>query len=169
MKRHGMGFAIFISIFFLIGFGLLGWGLYSFYRGRQALAWPTTEGRVLDCRVQENPDSDGTTWQVKVRYSYVVDGRVFEGNRVGFGYNGSSTQEEHQGIYEKLQEASRVIVRYEPGNPSNAVLAAGFNRSTFLTLAFAITWLLFTTGFTVLWTSSSGRDARILDHIQIVK
>jgi hypothetical protein len=169
MKRHGMGFTIFISLFFLIGFGLLGWGLYSFYRGRQALTWPTTEGRILECRVQENSDSESTTWQVKVRYSYMVGGREFEGNRVGFGYGGSSTHEEHQGIYEKLQQASRVIVRFEPGNPANSVLAAGFNRSTFLALAFAVTWILFTTGFTVLWTTSSGRDTRILEHIQIVK
>ncbi len=169
MKRAGMGFIIFISIFFLVGLGLLGYGLYSFYRGRQALSWPTAEGQLLECRLQENPDSDGTTWEVKVRYSYSVAGREFEGKRVAFGYSGSSTHEEHQGIYDKLHQASRVLVRYESGNPSNSVLAAGFNRSTFVLLVFAATWLLFTTGFTVLWSSTSGRDTRILEEIQVVK
>jgi hypothetical protein len=169
MKPHGMGFTIFISIFFLVGFGLLGYGVHSFYRGRQALSWPTVEGRLLECRLHENPDSDGTTWEVKVRYSYSVAGGEFEGKRVAFGYSGSSTHEEHQGIYEKLKSASRVMVRYQPSNPGSSVLAAGFNRSTFLILAFAVTWLLFTTGFTVLATSSSGRDTRILEQIQIVK
>lgn len=169
MRRQGMGFAIFISIFFAVGFGLLGYGVHSFYRGRQALSWPTVEGRFLECRLQENPDSESTTWEVKVRYGYSVAGREFEGNRVAFGYNGSSTHEEHQEIYEKLQSGSRVLVHYQPSNPSDSVLAAGFNRSTFLTLAFAVTWLLFTTGFTVLWTTSSGRDTRILEQIEIVK
>jgi hypothetical protein len=169
MKRHGMGFTIFISIFFAVGLGLLGYGVHSFYRGRQALAWPAVEGRLLECRLQENPDSEGSTWEVKVRYSYSVAGREFEGKRVAFGYSGSSTHVEHQGIYEKLQSGSRVMVHYQPSNPSDSVLAAGFNRSTFMTLAFAVTWLLFTTGFTVLWATSSGRDARILEQIEIVR
>lgn len=169
MKSHSMGFTIFISIFFLVGFGLLGYGVHSFYRGWQALSWPAVEGRLLECRLQEDPGSEGTTWEVKVRYSYSVAGREFECKRVAFGYSGSSTHEEHKGIYEKLQSGSRVMVHYQPSNPSDSVLAAGFNRSTFLILAFAVTWLLFTTGFTVLWTTSSGRDARILERIEIVR
>ncbi len=164
-----MGFTIFISIFFLIGFGLLAWGLYSLCCGRQALTWPTTEGRILECNVNKNSDGESTTWQVKVRYSYVVDGREFEGSRVAFGYSGSTAYAEHQSIYEKLQQASRVIVRYKPGDPGNSVLAAGFNRATFLILAFAITWLLFTTGFTVLWTTASGQDTRILQRIEVLR
>jgi hypothetical protein len=174
MKPHGMGFTIFFSIFFSIGFGWLGYGVYSFYRGRQALSWPTVVGRLLECRLHENPGSDGAdsespTWEVKVRYSYAVAGREFEGKRVAFGYGGSSNQEEHQRIYEKLNSASQVMVRYQPSNPSSSLLAAGFNRSTFLIFAFAVTWLLFTTGLTVAWTTSSGRDARILERIEIVR
>ncbi len=169
MKRHDMGFVIFISIFFLVGFGLLGYGVHSFYRGRQALSWPAVEGRLLECRLHENRDSDGNTWEVKVRYCYTVAGREFEGTRVAFGYRGSSTQEEHEGIFAKLQLGSRVMVHYQPSDPGDSVLAAGFNRSTFLILAFAVTWLLFTTGFTVLWTTSSGQDTRILEQIEIVR
>lgn len=169
MKSHGMGFTIFISIFFSIGFGLLGYGVHSFHRGRQALSWPAVEGRLLECRLEENSDSEGATWEVQVRYSYSVADREFEGKRVAFGYSGSSTYEDHKGIYEKLQSGSRVMVHYKPSNPSDSVLAAGFNRSTFLILVFAVTWLLLTTGFTVLWTTSSGRDARILKGIEMVR
>lgn len=164
-----MGFTIFISIFFLVGFGLLGYGVHSLYRGRQALSWPVVEGRLVECRLQENSDSDSTTWAVKVRYSYSVTDREFEGDRLAFGYTGSSTHEEHQGILDKLQSGSRVMVHYLPSDPRNSVLAAGFNRSTFFILAFAVTWLLFTSGFTVLWITSSGRDSRILDQIQVVR
>jgi hypothetical protein len=169
MKALSMGFTLFISIFFLVGLGLLGGGLYSFYRGRQAASWPEVEGKLLECRVKEDSGGESTTWQVKVRYSYSVAGQEFEGKRVAFGYNGSSTYEEHQGIYDKLQQSSRVMVRYDPRNPDSSVLAAGFNRSTFMLLAFAVTWLLFTTGFTVLWTSALGKDTRILEQIHMVK
>ncbi len=164
-----MAFTVFISIFFLVGLGLLSHGVRAFYRGRQALSWPVVEGRLLECSLQENSDGESTTWEVQVRYSYSVEDREFEGKRVAFGYSGSSTREEHQGIYEKLQSGSGVMVRYQPDNPNDSVLAAGFNRSTFLILAFAVTWLLFTTGFTILWTTASGRDARILEQIEILE
>jgi hypothetical protein len=169
MKRHGIGFTIFISIFFVLGFGQLGDGVHSFYRGRQALSWPTVVGRLLECRLHENPDGDSTTWEVKVRYSYAVAGREFEGKRVAFGYSGSGNQKEEKEICEKLQSGSRVMVHYQPSDPRDSVLAAGFNRSTFMILAFAVTSLLFTTGCTVLAISSSGRDTRILEQIEIVR
>lgn len=169
MKLQVMGFTIFISLFFIVGFGLLGFGVNSLYRGRQALSWPSVEGRLLECRLHENSGSDSNTWEVKVRYSYSVAGQKLEGNRVAFGYSGSSTHEEHQGIYEKLTSGSGVMVHYKPDNPSDSVLAAGFNRSTLIILTFAITWLLFTTGFTFMWTASSGQDARILEQIEVIK
>jgi hypothetical protein len=164
-----VAFTLFISLFFLIGLGLLGWGLISLYRGRQALTWPTVEGRLSECRLQENSDSDGATWQVIVRYGYTVGGSDYEGDRVAFGYCGSSASAEHRAIHEKLQRASRVLVRYDPAHPANSVLAAGFNRSTFVILTFAATWLLFTTGFTMLWTASNGKDSRVLDQIRILE
>jgi hypothetical protein len=169
MKLHAMGSTIFISIFFLVGFAVLGHGVHSFFRGQQSLSWPTVEGRLLECRLQENADSDGSNWEVKVRYSYAVAGREFEGKRVAFGYGGDSTHEEHQVIYEKLQSGSRVMVHYNPSNPSDSVLAAGFNRSTLYTLAFAVIWLLLLT-LTVIGTALfSGPDARILEQIEIVR
>jgi len=60
MKARGMGFTIFISIFFLAGLGMLGAGLRSFYRGRQALSWPTTEGQILESSVQEDAGGEST-------------------------------------------------------------------------------------------------------------
>lgn len=168
-RMNRVGFTLFISVFFLIGFGLLGWGLTSLYRGRQALAWPTAEAGLSECRLQEHSDSDGTTWEVIVRYRYGVDGREYEGNRLAFGYAASSAGAEHRAIHEKLQRATRVQVRYDPGNPARSVLAAGFNRSTFTVLVFAVTWLLFTTGFTMLWTSSNGKDSRVLEQIRVLE
>jgi hypothetical protein len=168
-RMKHMGFIIFISLFFLVGLGLLGKGLYSYWQGRRALMWPTTEGRILECKVLENSDGEDSTWEVKALFSYAVDGREFQGNRIGFGYARSGAREEHQAIYDKLPQGSRVLVRYDPGDPNSSVLAAGFNRSIFLTLAFAVTWLLFITGFTVIWFSASGRDLRILEQIQVIK
>ena len=165
-----MFFALFISLFFLVGFGLLGWGLYSMYRGQQARSWPRVPGSIVDCQIKQNSDGEGgTTWHVEVRYKYQVAGKDFESDRVAFGYVGSSSYDEHRAIHEKLMQAKQVEVKHDPDDSAIAVLAAGVNRSTILILVFALTWLLFTTGFTVLWYYSQGRDNRILEQIRVLK
>lgn len=169
MKSHMTFFALFISIFFVVGFALLGYGIHSYHKGRVSRSWPQTVATINRCEIKEDSDSDGTTWKVEVGYSYSVAGSDYSGDRVAFGYSGSSTRAEHRAIYDKIHRAKSVYVRYDPENPASSVIAPGFNRSTFLALAFAITWLLFTTGFTVLWTSASGKDARILEQIHVVE
>ena len=161
-------FTLFISIFFAVGLWLLGYGISSYVKGKASLTWPQATAQISQCEVEEDSDSDGTTWKVEVSYEYSVGGQNYTGDKVAFGYSGSSTREEHEAIYDKLNNASSVSVRYHPEDPSKSVIAPGFNRSTFLVLAFATTWLLFVSGFTVLWVSSSGKDSRILQQIQVV-
>ena len=84
-----MGFYLFISIFFLVGFGLLGWGLYSLYKAKAAAGWAETRGSIKSCELVEDSSGDGTTWSVKVAFDYSVAGRSFSGNRLAFGYAGS--------------------------------------------------------------------------------
>lgn len=164
-----MFFSLFISIFFLVGFGLLGWGLYSLYKAKAAEGWAETRGLMKSCELIEDSSGDGTTWSVKVAYDYTVDGRSFSGNRVAFGYAGSSTRAEHEAINAKLSNASVVRVRYNPLRPEEAVLGTGVNRSNLVILIFAIVWLSFTTGFTVLWTMATGSDSKLTNSIQIIE
>ena len=95
----------------------------------------------MECRLEKEFD-EALTLEVKVRYGYSVEGRVYEGTRVAFGYCGSSLLEQHHKIYEKLWPGSPVKVYYNPSNPKDSVLLPGFNRSVFWTLAFAILFLL---------------------------
>ena len=161
-------FIVFISIFFLIGFGVFGWGLLSLYRGHSAKAWPTTRGEILESRIHESRDSDGSMWETKVKYRYVCNGREFEGTRITFGYSGSDEEEEHRRIHEKLPPGSGVRVWYQPNQPANAVLAVGFHRHTYVALLFGAVWLLFTAGFTALVASDSMSWGRIEAKIQPV-
>jgi hypothetical protein len=162
-------FVLFISIFFAVGFGLLGYSGYSWIRARQAQSWPGAAGDVRHCEMVTNGGSDGNTYVVKVRYAYRVDGRYYEGTRVAFGYAGSSTLHEHQAIESKLSKSRSVIVRYNPTDPSQSVLAAGINRSIQLMMVFAITWLLFVTGFTTLIVMSQRGSSSLADQISAVE
>ena len=169
MKAAGMGFWIFISIFFAIGFGLLGWGLFCLYKTKAAEGWSETRGAITACELGEDSGSESTTWHVKVAYNYVVAGRTYSGSRIAFGYAGSSIREEHEALHAKLRDASVVRVRYNPTKPEEAVLGTGLNRSNLILIVFATVWLMFTTGFTVLWTMSSGKDARLIHSIQVIE
>ena len=58
-------------------------------------------------------------------------------------------------------------MRYDPSDPSVSCLSFGLHRSIRVMLAFAVTWLLFVLGFTLLIWLSSGRDAVLLDNLSV--
>jgi Protein of unknown function (DUF3592) len=167
MKPMTTGFVLFISLFFIVGFAILGSGIHSLLRGRSAANWPVIEGILTECKWEEDNDSEGSTYKVAVNYSYRVNGTEYEGSRIAFGYSGSSARANQQKIYQKLKPAQKVQVRYNPEKPGEAVLAYGLNQSTLLMIVFGLTWLLFTTGFTVLWGLSSRGDGELLGRLVV--
>lgn len=160
---------LFLGLFFAIGFGIFGYGLYSWYSSEAVKAWPTTTGKIIACKLVESGDSDGTTYQAKVTYSYAVAGTVYQSDRVGFGYTGSSDYAEHRELADRLAAAQLVQVRYDPGNAARAALSYGLNRSTIFLLIFGATWLLFVSGLTALSLVSSFGNAKILSTIEIIR
>jgi hypothetical protein len=160
-------FIVFISVFYLVGFGILGYGVWSARRSTQAANWPTTPGTITQLSIQENSNADGSTCEVKVQYTYTVDGIAYEGSRLAFGYSGSSGKEAHDEIHRKLKEAKGVTVRYDPSDPSVSCLSFGLHRTIQIMLAFAVTWLAFVFGFTVLWWLFSCSDTVLLDNLLV--
>lgn len=160
-------FAIFIGVFYAIGFGMLGFGLWGAWRSTQAGMWPTAPATITRLEVREDRDSDGSTYEVKVAYTYKVDGLDYEGSRVAFGYGASSGRRAHHEIYQRLKDAKAVSVRYDPADPSVSCLSFGLHRSILFVLAFAVTWLLFMIGFTMLYWLSSRPDTVLLDNLSV--
>jgi hypothetical protein len=166
IPMKSMFFTIFISIFYAIGLGLLLYALWSAKRSNAAANWPTANGKITSCALSEKNDGDGgTTYEVKVQYDYSVDGRNFSGSRLAFGYAGTSGKNAHQQIYKALRSARTVAVRYDPTDPANSTLSFGIHRSIRFQFAFAITWLAFVVGFTVIWWVSSQGDNVLLRNM----
>jgi hypothetical protein len=166
--KSGMGCLIaFLSIFYLIGFFVLGCGVFNAWRSTLARTWPTTRGRVTELALKENSDSDRSTYAVQVRYAYTVDGVAYEGSRLAFGYGASSDRAAHDEIYQKLKGARSVSVRYDPANPVVSCLSFGLHRSIRSTFLFSIIWLGFTFGFTCLCWLCSGSDDVLLRNLSI--
>jgi hypothetical protein len=166
--RAGMWFfTAFISLFYLAGFGLLGYALWSMSRSTEAGTWPTAPGTIDACEMTTNPgDGDGgPTYQVQVKYTYNVNGKEYTGDTLAFGYTASSGQEVHEEILAELQQAKTVEVRYDPFDPQVSVLSYGVHRSIQFTLVFAVTWLLFVVGFTAIWWVASRSDTVLLENL----
>lgn len=165
--RAGMWFfTAFISLFYLIGLGMLGYGLWMMKRSLEVATWPITEGRIESCELKSNSDSDGdTTYEVQVNYTYRVSGQEYQNDRLAFGYSASSGEQAHREILTRLTNASVVRVHYDPVNPQTSVLSYGVHRSIQFILAFATTWLLFVVGFTVIWWLASRSDEVLLKHL----
>lgn len=153
--------AIILAILWLIGFGLLGFGLWSTVRSNRAASWPLAEGKLDKLSLEEKvkpPDrrsnQETIIYRVKVEYTYTVAGRVYHGSRLAFGYGGSNIKQPHEAIITKLKNANVVMVRYDPLDPSSSTLSCGVHQTAWSVLLFAVTWLVFMLGMTtVFWYS----------------
>jgi hypothetical protein len=152
-------FVPFISLFYAVGLGILGYALYAARRSAVAAGWPTTPGTVVRCSLADRSDGDGgTTYEVQVDYDYRVGARQLSGSRIAFGYAASSGWDAHNQIYQALRQAKAIRVRYDPADPAVSTLSFGLHRSIQFMFAFAITWLAFVVGFTVLWWVTAQPD-----------
>ena len=164
-----MGGSIFLTLFFgvflAVGFGLMGFGFHSMNMAKRAEHWPTTSGRIVWSDFDIDSDSDGTTYRTKVKYEYNADGRNLVGEKIAFGYAGSSSEQYHRDIYRALGLNRSLAVRYNPANPEQAVLSFGVNNSIRTILIFGIVWTTFTCGLIILFWLGSRRATTILDNM----
>ncbi len=135
---------VLISIFFLIF--IVGWSAFTFLidatfmhgaiRQTQALEYPSVEGKVIHCKVEERSDGDGTTSDVDILYSYEVQKELFTSNRVRF------LKLWGEGWVVRFVKAhpagSTVIVYYNPDDPEDAVLLPGVAGQELFAALFAI-------------------------------
>ncbi|MDJ1182757.1 DUF3592 domain-containing protein [Roseofilum casamattae] len=163
-----LALGLFLSIFYLVGFGVLWYSINSAQKSIQASQWPSTMGTLEKVSLHENLDDDSSTYEVRVEYRYSVMGQTYTSSRLAFGYTGSSGRKQHQEILKKLQNASVINVRYNPNNPATSVLSFGIHRSIKFLFAFAITWLSFVVGITLIIWIDSQSDRTLLDNIDII-
>lgn len=164
-RTSSIVFNAFFLLFLAIGLAMLGFAGRAWWKSTQVAQWPSVEGDLLQRSLDENSNSDGSTWKVKVRYAYTVAGRRYEADRLAFGYVGSSGQASHQAIYDKLVRGDRVRVRYNPEDPAEAALAHGLNKSTLTVAMFGLVWTGFTLGLMVLIHLGNAADTALIDRL----
>jgi hypothetical protein len=143
--------------------------VHALWNARQSLAaagWPTAPGRLLACSLEEHPDSEGqTTYAVTVAYTYTVNDVRYSGSRLAFGYTGTSNRAAQQQIFDRLQSARSIEVRYDPANPARSTLSHGLHRSLRYHLLAALFLVAFTIMMLLLWLGDHRLDETLLQNL----
>jgi len=169
--KNMTGFTIFISIFFIIGFAVLGSGIYTLIKSTQSKDWPTVPAFISKCDFHESSDDDGTSYRVSVRYDYEVQGTAYSGKRIAFGYAGSSNERKQREIYSKLKNSAQIEVKYNASNPAESTIVSGMDKPGLFIIIFGLTWLLFCTGFTYLSVVSQRTEGKnsLIENIRVIQ
>ena len=158
---------LFIALFLAIGFAILAFAARSYFLAQQAADWPTAPGRILSSDFEVDSDSDGTTYRVRVSYEYEAAGLTRQGDRIAFGYAGSSGEKFHRSVYKTLPAETRLAVRYDPNDPDRSVLSFGVNQSIIFMLIFGVIWTVFTLGFCALMFLDSVAPSTLVSNIVV--
>jgi len=114
----------------LVGFGLLGLGCYQYSAARKARSWPSTQGEVIESRIEQRRSSGGsrhstsTTYAAVILYEYEVDGKTYSCDRVAFGLSSRVSQgkDDARAVADRYPKGKAVSVYYDPENPESATL-----------------------------------------------
>ncbi len=139
-KKGGCGAAGFLLMFGLFWTAITGafdaFIGYNLWRQMQAESWPVTAGEVIRSEVKTSTDSDGTTYRAEVTFRYEVGGQRYEADTWRFGAWGSSDSSAARDVVQRFPAGAAVEVRYNPNDPSSAVLEVGVQGDDLFLLLF---------------------------------
>lgn len=148
---------IFGGGFTFLGLLFLVIGGFEFQQGLKTNDWPAAAGRLIASEVTDYPGTD-YEYTVSVRYSYEIDGREFEGDRLRFGnetHNSWALAKDEQLLYPPGKE---VQVYYDPKTPNRSVLIKGIGLSWMM---MALGLMALVIGLVVMFHMARARTAKI--------
>jgi len=103
----------------------------------RATSYASTDGRVLESRVDVSYDSDGDSYSAVIRYAYEVKGREYIGDRIRYGTK-SGGKRPSQAFVDHHPRGATVKVYYDPLKPAESVLQTGIGGVDLLMVIFLI-------------------------------
>ena len=132
---------------FLIGASLSGVMLFQIWKGLASLRWLHTQGTIMSSGVETRELTyigshlqrvRGTISEVKVLYSYSVEGRQYDGRVIQYGWSGSGSGNRDIQTAENFLRDGNLSVYYNPDKPEEAVLVTGPGWPVALGLPFGL-------------------------------
>ena len=87
-------------------------------------SWVEVEAHIDSVALQQNHDSDSTTYEVTASYRYTFEGRDYQGTRVGIHSGSDNIGDYHEATYAALSDYRGRTFRcfVDPDAPSHAIL-----------------------------------------------
>ena len=141
---------------FPLSFGLgglifLGVGLWAINKGMQSENWDKGTATITSSEIEKterrSKDPQGfnqtsTSYSVRVKYSYTVEGSNYEGNTIGFGTMSHNEKSDAQEELKSYLKGKKIDVYYDPENPSDSVLKKGVFWPMYIVIAVSVIMLI---------------------------
>ena len=141
---------------FPLSFGLgglifLGVGLWAINKGMQSENWDKGTATITSSEIEKterrSKDPQGfnqtsTSYSVRVKYSYTVEGSNYEGNTIGFGTMSHNEKSDAQEELKSYPKGKKIDVYYDPENPSDSVLKKGVFWPMYIVIAVSVIMLI---------------------------
>jgi hypothetical protein len=171
MEIVGGVVVLLIAVLFVgLGIYLVTLGLRLRAEAAEPETWHTTEGFRPKASLEEHVPrkwGQSSSYSVKVRYSFSVNGKPYRSSCIAIGYEASTNKEAEEELLEKLKSATRLTVRYDPADPSRSCLTIGMHRqgTTYILFGFLVLWMFF--GFAIMMGLSTLSDAALLESLDV--
>lgn len=142
---------IFPAIFIVAGLFFFVWGIFLYLEARESSSWPSVEGKVLSKKVDSSTsrNSDGkseTSYYPKMQYSFVVDGKTYQGSRIKVGNQSYGRYSSAQAAIADYSVKKPCMVYFNPKDPNKSVLLNGVHLFHVLFLMMGLAFIGIGTG-----------------------
>jgi hypothetical protein len=115
----------------------MAYGIFLVVKSRRARFWPVAQGRILDSRVREVKDEEGSSYEAYILYEYSVNGVSLRSDVWRLGVGRSSFTGWAKKAVAKYPIGAPVMVYYNPERPNDAMLETGNASWAFLLFGLA--------------------------------
>ncbi len=131
------------SVFVIVVIGSLAMQVYAQIR------FEPVRARILASKIETHSDSDGTSYQPRIRYAYNVDGRRHVSERIAYdmGGGGSGDRSDAQETLNNFPVGSVRTAYYNPGDPAQSVLTTDVSTLSIFLVLFLQPFMVIGAGF----------------------
>lgn len=112
------------SVFTITGILAIFFGVRGLLLAHASESWPSAEATVLRSEVEVFGGGADTHKRnyAEVNYEFSVDGKVYTGDRIKFGYSKTGSRFTAEGLVKRYRKGKKVPVYYMPNDPRQSVL-----------------------------------------------
>jgi hypothetical protein len=134
----------FLRLFFLFGVAMLGIAGWLVVQSLRTYGWRVVDGVIRTREIKAHSSGEsGTTYSPTISYEYEAAGTGYSGETIAFGMMSSSSSYDDANKY---PIDKKVLVHYNPADPSEAVLEPGIHGGTWSYLGLGTAFVLVTGG-----------------------